>query len=228
MIFYITINSINTYGITYNWNANPYTYQVIVNSPNLPQEDRNVIKCYKQYKYYESGVWTVISVIPNVSTYNHGITESNELLFPIDGTELSDNDYRIPRHDNPGLLVSPLEIDYNQTAQIKCDKDFTVGNGAKLTLKSNNGSNISKMYIGNTSSTNCGASLILNSNPSHTSGNFAHLYLNPNCSLVINKKSGLYLGYESILTLDGGSRIVCENGSYYCNYGARISGPGNS
>ena len=119
-----------------------------------------------------------------------------------------------------------LSIESGYQAKIKCGKDFTIGNGAKLTLLSTNGgNNYSQLQVGDDpNNNNCGAIFRILGNPEQTSGNYAWLYLMRNCSLIVNKKSHLILENNSVVTMLNDSKIIIEREAYYCNYGARFGG----
>ena len=87
----------------------------------LPSEDRGKIKCYRQYTHHLGGYnWGGFFATPN-SGDKHGISDNDYLLYPIDGKLLPppySNQYS--QHVNPGLLMSPLKIQYNHQPKIKC------------------------------------------------------------------------------------------------------------
>ncbi len=155
----ILINSTNSGGITYRWYQGQVSDEINLNS--IPVEDRNIFKCYYQYHRFENNQWLIRSVTPNFNTY--GISKSDQLLFPIDGTELSDPDYRIPRHDNPGSLYSPLYVDYNHQAKVKCGKPFELSGSSTLKLLGNSSNTGTKFYVGDLQNNqSCAAHFISN------------------------------------------------------------------
>lgn len=211
----IHINATTNNGITFKWHAGGT--EVNFNEQILPVEDRNNIKCYKQYHGYVNGNWQVKSVTPNVGTHTHGITKSDELLFPIDGTELSNLDYRIPRHDNPGALYSPLYIDYSHQAKVKCGKSFI--NNSKLLLNGDASHTNTKFIVGDSPGSSCNAAFINNSG-----GVIALLAYT---QFIVENGGKLYLENGSNVIFNNTGKLIMKNGSYYCNRGGEIGNFGN-
>ena len=212
----IHINSTVGDGLTYLWHAGGT--QINFNDNSLPTEDRNNIRCYKQYHGYVSGNWQVKSSTPNVGSHTFGVTKTDELLLPIDGTELSNLDYRIPKHDNPGKLFSPLYVDYNHHAKVKCGKTFSVENGSRLVLQStNSGSNYAQFTVGDIPASNCNAVFI-----NQTGG---YIYLLRNTQFIVENGAELYLEKNSNISMSNFDAAVrIKTGSTYCNKGAYVNG----
>ncbi|MBN8585271.1 MAG: T9SS type A sorting domain-containing protein [Ignavibacteria bacterium] len=219
----LDINIYNTTGlnaIKYRWFGGPgYTCdEISLFDPNLPILEQNIIKCYKQYHKYINGNLLVPEVTPNIGI--HGISKSDELLYPIDGTNSSivPSPYTIPYQENPGKLYSPLYINFNHHAKIKCGKIFSVENGSYLLLYStNNGFNYAQFTVGDNPTSNCNAVFI-----NQTGG---YIYLLRNTQFFVENGSQLYLEKNSHISMNNfGAAVRIKTGSTYCNKGAFISG----
>jgi parallel beta-helix repeat protein len=195
--------------ITYKWAGGLFPgNEISTIDENLPAEDKNKIKVHKQYKSYNPGTstWTVDQVTPNVGVT--GYTKSEYLLFPINGEEI-ESGYQIPNHPNPGLLVSPLEIQANHHPKVKCGE--TVTNQSKLVLYRST-TQSSSLTVGDVASTNCGAVFV--NDPAGT------IHLLQNTQFIVEAGSRLYLEKNSRVSSHSLGVMRLKSGSFFCNKGA--------
>lgn len=218
---------INVYNITgmnaikYKWYGGPIypCDEISFFNQNLPVSEQNIIKCYKQYHRFINGNWLTPEVTPNVGIY--GISKSDELLYPIEGTNVSmvPSPYTIPYHENSGILYSPLHINYNHHAKIKCGKSLSVTYGNILKLLGTSSNNKATFSVGDQSNNQyCGAGFTLE--------NGGVLELEQYSNFNVEAGSRLNLKYASIVRLGQNSTLICKPGSIFCNNGAVIQNSG--
>lgn len=210
----INIRATTSGGVKFKW-VNSSSEEISFADPNLPINERNSIKCYKQYQNYLNGSWVIKETTPNTGISAYGLSKSDELLYPIDGTEISDPVYRVPRHDNSGKLCSPLYIDFNHQAKIKCDKIFEVTSNNLLWLKGNSSNTGTRFTIGNDpNSTNCGATFVNDPNATVIIDSYSQFIVESNCKLILDCDSKTFIRPNA--------QLIMKQGSIFCNKGGII------